>query len=186
MRLPSGCSGRIGRQWLATGGLAGLMVVAGSASGQVTPKSQLGTVSQLVAGTRIEIVYRRPVARGRAIFGSLVPWGNIWTPGADTATRITVSGPVSINGSRLAAGTYSVWAIPDSTSWTFIFNDVAEAFHLRYPAGHDVLRVHATPARGEHVETLSFEFPLADADSAVLQLHWGTTIVPLAIRALVR
>lgn len=163
--------------------LGALLAVPAVAGAQTTPRSQLGTVSQLVAGTRVEIVYRRPVAHGRALFGALVPWGKIWTPSADSAARITVSTPVTINGSRLAAGTYSIWTIPDSTAWTIIFNRTAAAFHLRYPAGNDVLRVKATPRQGEHVETLQWEFPMVDADSAVVQLHWGTTVVPLQLRA---
>jgi hypothetical protein len=56
-------------------------------------------------------------------------------------------------------------------------------FHLRYPGTDDVLRVHATPTRGDHVETLMFTFPVVDADSARLELRWGSTIVPLSIRA---
>jgi len=173
------------RGWVARALLA-CALTPGAISAQVTPKSQLGSVSQMVAATRIEIIYRRPVARGRTLFGSLVPWGNIWTPGADSATRISVSGPITVNGARLEAGTYSLWAIPDSIAWTFIFNRVAAAFHLRYPVGNDVLRVHAIPRSAEPVETLSFEFPMVDADSALLQLHWGTTIVPLTIHALGR
>ncbi len=145
-------------------------------------KSQLATVSQHVAGATIEITYRRPVARGRELFGKLVPWGKIWSPSADTAARVVLSAPVTINGSALAAGTYSMWAIPDSASWTLIFSSTATAFHLNYPGGHDALRVQAAPVRGDHVETLQFAFPMVDADSAQLQLHWGTTIVPLAIR----
>ena len=139
-------------------------------------------MSQLIAGTRVDIVYRRPVARGRALFGALVPWGRIWTPSADSAVRITLSAPVEINGSPLAAGSYSIWTIPDSTTWTIIFNRTAAAFHLRYPTGNDVLRVTAAPTRAEHVETLMWEFPMVDADSAVLELRWGTTAVPMKIR----
>ena len=147
------------------------------------PKSQLGTVSQLISGTRVEVLYRRPVARGRALFGALVPWGRIWTPSADSAARLTISAPIEINGSTLAAGSYSIWTIPDSMSWTIIFNRTAAAFHLRYPSGQDVLRVTAVPAKGEHVETLMWEFPVVDADSAILQLRWGTTVVPLKLRS---
>ena len=146
-------------------------------------RSQPGTVTQMVAGTRIEVFYHRPVARGRSLFGALVPWGRIWTPSADSAARFAVSAPVTVNGAALAAGTYGIWAIPDSTEWTVIFSGEADAFHLRYPEGKDVLRVRTTPLRGEHVETLQFAFPVVDADSAVLQLRWGTTIVPLAVRA---
>ena len=73
--------------------------------------------------------------------------------------------------------------IPDSTAWTVIVSAQAEAFHLRYPQGQDVVRVTATPQHGEHVETLLFVFPSVDADSATLQMRWGTTVVPLSIRA---
>ena len=118
------------------------------AAAQVTPKSQLSQLSQLIAGTRVDITYRRPVARGRELFGALVPWGRVWSPSADTATRITFSTAVQINGSTLPAGAYSIWAIPDSTNWTIIFNRQATAFHMRYPNGQDVMRVKAVPARG--------------------------------------
>lgn len=159
------------------------VAVPALACGQGNTRSQLGTVSQTVSGTRIDVTYRRPVARGRQLFGALVPWGQVWTPSADSAARITVSAAVEVNGAKLAAGTYSLWTIPDSLSWTIIFNAVPEAFHLRYPESRDVLRVHATPTRGDHVETLMFAFPMVDADSARLEIHWGTTVVPLAIRA---
>src|SRR4051812_47601136 len=142
---------------------AALLAVAGPgcAEGQNT-RSQLATVSQSIAGTHVEVVYRRPVARGRALFGALVPWGRVWTPSADTAARISFSTPVDVNGSRLAAGTYSLWAIPDSASWTLIFNGVAETFHLRYTESRDVLRIQSSPARGDHVESLMFAFPMVD------------------------
>ena len=166
------------------GALALLALLPACAAAQ--PRSQLASVTQSVAGARVEIIYRRPVARGRMLFGALVPWGRIWTPSADTAARFTTSQALEINGSKLAAGSYSVWAIPDSSSWTLVFNSVAEVFHLRYPEGRDVLRVKATPAHGEHVETLLFAFPMVDADSARLELRWGTTIVPLSIRAVGR
>src|ERR1700755_1359293 len=95
--------------------VAALFALTACASAQqATPKSQLGVVTQWVAGTKIEITYRRPVARGRALFGALVPYGKVWTPSADTAARIAISTPIVINGSQLNAGTYSICAIPDS------------------------------------------------------------------------
>lgn len=161
------------------------LLIATPASGQRRiPPSQLGGVSQEIAGTKIELVYRRPVARGRELFGALVPYGRIWTPSADSAARLTLSEPVEVNGQRLAAGSYSIWAIPGADEWTVIFNSVAHAFHMSYPGeDRDVLRVRATPTRGEHVETLTFAVPVADADSALVQLRWGTTVVPLEVRA---
>jgi hypothetical protein len=150
---------------------------------QVIRKSQLATVSQMIGDARIEIVYRRPVARGRELFGSLVPFGQVWSPSADSAAVFTTTKELEIAGAKLPAGRYSVWAIPDRDTWTLIFNSVTPVFHLRYPEGKDVLRVHAKPKAGDHVETLAFYFPMVDEDSAVLNLHWGKTVVPFAIKA---
>jgi hypothetical protein len=158
------------------------LALAASADAQNT-RSQLGTVSQSVMSAKIDIVYRRPVARGRALFGALVPWGAVWTPSADTAARITLSEPVEVNGSKLDAGSYSIWAIPDSLSWTIIFSRDAAVFHRNYPNGRDALRIQAKPEKGEHVETLLFDFPMVDADSARLEMRWGTTVVPMLLRS---
>src|SRR3954469_26043423 len=124
---------------------------------EATRKSQLGVVTQWIAGTKVEITYRRPVARGRVLFGALVPYGRTWTPSADTAARLSTSGPILVNGEALAAGTYSLWAVPDSASWTIAFNSNAVRFHLNVPASGDVLRVTAKPSSGgDYVETLLF------------------------------
>ena len=148
---------------------------------QAPRPSQHGSVSQQIAGTTITIEYNRPVARGRAIFGSLVPYGRVWCPGADNCTTIQVSTDVKINGQSLARGTYSVWAEPEQDRWTMIFNSAQPVFHTRYPADKDVLRVQVVPRQGSHMETLAFYFPVVDGTHAELALHWGTVVVPLSI-----
>lgn len=145
--------------------------------------SQAGMVAQEVAGARIDITYRRPVARGRELFGGLVPFGRVWTPSADSSAVFTVTAPIEVNGAQLPAGSYGIWAIPDAASWTIIFSREPLVFHLRYPQNRDALRITARPEESEHVETLQFDFPLVDADSAVLRLRWGRTAVPMTIRA---
>jgi len=159
------------------------VALAGKAGAQTGRKSQLATVSQLVGEARIEIRYRRPVARGRNLFGDLVPFGRTWSPSADSAGLFSTTTDLEIAGQSLKAGQYTIWMIPERDSWTVIFSSKQPAFHLPYPEGHDVLRVRATPRTGDHVETLAFYFPMVDADSAVLHMHWGKTMVPLAIRA---
>lgn len=163
--------------------LGAITSIAGACEAQTIRKSQLATVSQTVGRTRIDIVYRRPVARGRELFGGIVPFGKVWSPSADSAGLFTTSTDIDIAGSTLKAGRYSLWMIPDSASWTIIFSSAQPVFHLPYPEGRDVLRVKATPRAGDHMETLAFYFPMVDADSASLNMHWGRTIVPLAIKA---
>jgi hypothetical protein len=146
-------------------------------------RSQRAAVMQMIGTTRVEITYSRPVARGRTLFGALVPWGRVWNPGADTATAIAVSAPIVINGSRLPAGAYSVWAIPGEQEWTFIFSRAHPVWHIPYREGQDALRVRAVAERGAHMETLTFYFPVVDGLRAVLHLHWGEVVVPLRIEA---
>ena len=136
----------------------------------------------MVGGTKIEAMYIRPVARGRDIWGALVPYGEVWTPSADSAMRISFSTDVQVDGHALPAGSYSIWTIPDSARWTVIFNKRAQVFHLRtYQEINDALRVTAKVDAVPHVETLTLSFPVVDGKKASLQIHWGTRAVTLPI-----
>jgi hypothetical protein len=143
--------------------------------------SQRGSVMQRIADTTITLDYSRPVARGRELFGTLVPWGRIWCPGADNATTIEVSTAVKIDGKDLPAGKYSLWAEPREDRWTLIFNRDHAVWHTRYPEGQDALRLEATPRTGSHMETLAFYFPVVDGRKGELVLHWGTVVIPMSV-----
>src|SRR5256714_11679320 len=85
-------------------------------------KSQHATVTQAIGATQVTTAYNRPAARGRKLFGELVPWGKVWCPGADEATTIALGKDVVVAGQPLAAGKYSIWAIPGPDEWTLIFS----------------------------------------------------------------
>jgi len=160
---------------------AGVAVIQEAQSPPRIHLSQHGSVSQHVADTIITVEYNRPVARGRELFGALVPWGRVWCPGADDCTTIALSTDVKIADQSLAAGTYSLWALPEPDQWTMIINRAQPVFHTRYPSGQDVLRIPAKPRTGSQMETLAFYFPVVDGKHAELVLHWGTTVVPMPI-----
>jgi hypothetical protein len=146
-------------------------------------KSQAAVVSQRIANTDVTITYSRPVARGRALFGALVPYNEVWNPGADQATAIAFTRDVQINDARLAAGKYSLWAIPRPDSWTMIFSKAADVYHTPYPGeADDALRLDVRPEQGPHMEALTFYFPVVEGKDATLRLHWGEVMVPLSIR----
>jgi len=164
--------------------LLALVLQPPPAAAQDAPKikpSQHGTVAQRIADTTVTLEYNRPVARGRELFGTLVPYGKIWCPCADDATTIELTTAVKIGGRDLAAGKYSVWTLPNADKWTIIFNRRADTWHTKYPEGQDALRLEVTPHTGAHMETLAFYFPVVDGKKAEHMLHWGTTVVPLAI-----
>lgn len=165
--------------------LLGMTVGACSAHAQPGRRSQRGTVTQMVNGTEISIHYFRPVLRGRRPFPDVVMWGRTWTPGADSATRIQINGKVEFEGQALAMGSYSLWVIPkENDAWTVIFNKQSDAFHLAHDESQDALSLQIRPTTSQtSVETLQLSFPLVDADSAVLQLQWGTVVLPIRLRA---
>ena len=161
-----------------------LMALAAVLAQQPAVKpSQHGTVTQQVAGTTITVDYNRPVARGRELFGALVPYDRVWCPGADDCTTLTVSTDITIEGHALAAGTYTLWAKPGAARWAMIVNRAHPTFHTRYQsvADQDLLTLEVTPRAGTHMETLAFYFPVVNGKHAELALQWGTVVVPLSI-----
>ncbi len=169
---------------IAAAGL-GLACTGSPAHSQGYPPSQRGTVTQMVAFTGISVAYGRPVARGRALFGALVPWDEIWHPGADSATRVTFTHYVLLEGKPLRAGAYTLWLIPrERAPWTLIVSRAAHVFHKPYPGEQfDVMRIDVTPEQVSNVESFTIYFPMVLRDEAVMRLHWGTTAVPIRIKA---
>jgi hypothetical protein len=149
------------------------------------PFSQRAKVEQDVALTTVNVTYGRPVARGRALFGALVPWDSIWHPGADSATLVSFSRDVLVEGKPVKAGEYSLWLIPrQHQPWTFILNRAAHTFHKPYPgADQEALRVDVRPESVSHVETMAIYFPSVLRDEAIMRIHWGETSLPIRIKA---
>jgi hypothetical protein len=167
--------------------LIALAVLAPAASGsaQGYPFSQRGAIEQDIAFTTVKITYGRPVARGRPLFGQLVPWDSVWHPGADSATHVVFDHDVLVEGHALKAGEYSLWLVPrEHAAWTVIFSRVAHTFHKPYPGpAEDVLRVDVVVEAASQMETLAIEFPLVLRDDAIMRVHWGTVGVPIRIKA---
>jgi len=164
--------------------LAAVLLLAPALASAQAPSSQHAAVTQVLGTTQVTIVYNRPSARGRVLFGKggVVPWGKVWCPGADTATTIALSRNMAVGGQPLAAGKYSIWAIPGPDEWTLIFSRAADVFHIPYPGeARDALRLKVKPQVGPYMESLGFYFPAADAERALLNLHWGETIVQVSL-----
>jgi hypothetical protein len=162
--------------------LLALAMPAAACAQNQPPFSQRASLMQMMGFTRITVTYGRPIARGRTLFGGLVKWGKVWTPGADSASAIEFDRPVTVAGKQVPAGHYSIWLIPDSTSWILILNDRGHVFHTNYPGeSHDVLRVELKPETGPHVEALLFYSPEADREHVVLRIAWGETFVSIPI-----
>src|SRR5688572_16835362 len=110
---------------LILGALIAAPVLAQDQTGpriNVPAPSPASTVKQRVGFTDVEIAYARPSMKGRTIFGGLLPFGELWRTGANTATKITFSTPFKIGGTELPAGSYALYSIPGAKEWTVILN----------------------------------------------------------------
>jgi len=107
---------------------AGLIFTSTQAEAQLKLPQASSTqfILQDLGIEQISVVYQRPSARGRVIFGDLVPYNEIWRTGANNATNITFQSEVMIEGQKLEAGTYALFTIPGEDEWTIIFNNNAK------------------------------------------------------------
>jgi hypothetical protein len=140
------------------------------------------TLKQRVGLTDFEIVYSRPGVKGRTIFGGIVPYGQVWRTGANQATKITFNTPVKFNGTEIPAGTYGLFTIPGEDEWTIILNtNSAQWGAYQYNEKADVTRFQARPfmLTDTTLETFTIEFNQIRDESALLNLVWDKTVVPI-------
>lgn len=136
-------------------------------------KSKNASAEGTIDGVEVRIDYGAPHTRDREVWGGLVPYDQVWRTGADEATTITFSADVTIEGQKLAAGTYSLFTIPSEGQWTFIFNRVAKQWgHYKYDAAEDALRVEVNAQEHEKAEVLTFAI-----EDDMVMLHWDTLAV---------
>lgn len=146
--------------------------------------SEPASVSQTVDGTTISLEYSRPRARERdTLFGKVVHWQEVWTPGANWATTIEVSKNVKVNGRALAKGKYSVWlVVRPKDDWTLVLDTRHRRFHMQpVDSTADQFRLAVKPQTGPFTEVLTWAFSDIRADGATLAMQWGTTTLPLDI-----
>lgn len=145
--------------------------------------SPASTVKQRVGLTDIEIVYSRPSVKGRTIFGGIEAYGRVWRTGANSATKISFSTPVTFGGADIPAGAYLLFSIPGADEWTVILQKDAKAWGAyQYDPANDIARVTAKPvALPTPVETFTIDLNDIRSESATLNLTWEKTRVPVPL-----
>jgi hypothetical protein len=148
---------------------------------QPSPK---GEVEQIVGLTTIEVEYSRPSAKGRKIFGDLVPFGEMWRTGANMSTTVEVEGDVMVEGQLLPKGKYSLFTTPTPEMWVITFNKNPELGGVdERKAEEDVLTVKVPSGKCDMTETFTIGFADVKDDKAVLELRWENTMVGISLHA---
>jgi hypothetical protein len=173
------------RKTLFAAGLAALAATAVAAQQQpltVPRPSPNASLSQTIGITEVTLHYSRPGVKGRAVWGGLVPYNEVWRTGANENTTISFSTPVKIEGHELPAGLYGLQTIPTAGEWTIIFSKDAQLWGaFDYKQEHDALRVQVKPAPAEPQERMSFEFADVTDSSAKVVLRWEKLQVPFKV-----
>lgn len=139
-------------------------------------ESPKAIISQTFSNTDVTVNYYRPAAKGREIFGQLVPFEKVWRAGANSATEISFSRDVLVNGKKLPKGRYSFFIIPEVDQWTLIFNSITDQYGaFAYDSAFDVMRIPVTVQRAAKQEWLKYDFENITAISADLSVHWAET-----------
>lgn len=171
-----------------TGALAIAVMTTTSVNAQLkTPApSPLQTLKQAFALSDITIEYSRPSAKGRVVYGDVVPFGKVWRTGANSSTKITFGEDVKVEGMDLKAGTYALYSVPNKDSWDLMFykdltlgGDVAN-----YKKENEVLKITVKPsALTEKVETFAINVAEMTANTAAIELVWEKTRVAFKVTA---
>ena len=150
-------------------------------SPQPSPKAK---VMQTVGLTDITLEYSRPAMRDRAIFGSLVPFGELWRTGANENTKITFSDDVTVGGAKLAAGSYAIYSKPGNDQWEVIFYSNTDNWGT--PQDWDENLVAATVmakpvTTADKQQNFAIEINNLEMNGADLEIKWDQTMVSVPL-----
>jgi Protein of unknown function (DUF2911) len=156
---------------------------AGRGIGRLSPRD---SVAARVGGATVSVAYGRPSMRGRTVFGGIVPWGQVWRTGANITTQLTSDRDLTVGGTAIPAGTYSLYTIPRPEGWTLVVNrQTGESGREdAYDAARDVARIPMQiRSLDTSVEMLTIRLE-PEGDAAVLRVAWERTEawVPITIR----
>ena len=146
-----------------------------------TPQpSPHSTLTQVVGLTDVTIDYSRPSAKGRVIFGDLVPFGKLWRTGANANTTVSFSEDVVVNGNLLKKGKYALYTEPKADMWEVIFYSTTDNWGTpeNWNVNNVAVSTNVDPvALNNYVETFTIDVGNLTNDSGTLDISWEKTMV---------
>jgi len=128
-----------------------------------------------IAGKKITITYGRPFKKERAIFGGLVPYGQVWRTGADEATTLATEADLMVGSLHVPAGEYGLFTIPAEKEWTLVLNKTAKQWGaFKYDQKMDLGRVPMKVSTAAPVEQLTITLQGTGGNRGVLKISWDT------------
>jgi hypothetical protein len=173
------------RTTLALFAAASLFTGTMQAQLKVPAPSPLQTLKQAFGLSDITIEYSRPGAKGRVVYGDVVPFGKVWRTGANAATKITFGDDVKVEGNDLKAGTYAIYTVPNKDSWDIMFyKDLTLGGNVaQYKPENEVMRIKVKPSTlTAKVETFTINVADVTPTTANIELTWEKTKVSFGVK----
>lgn len=150
---------------------------------RIPQASTTQTIKQDFGLGTIELTYSRPAAKGRKVYGSLIPFNKLWRTGANAATKIKFSEPVEMGGKKLDSGTYVIYSIPNVDSWEIIINKGITNWGTEgYKEIEDVVHFRTEPVKIKPgIETFTMQFANILPESCELHIMWDKTAIIIPI-----
>lgn len=138
----------------------------------------------LGSGKTIKTDYSSPRAKGRKIYGGLVPYGEVWRTGANEATTFVTSADVVVGGKDVPAGSYTIFTVPNADKWTLIINKKTGEWGIPYKYESDELarvdmKVSKLPSPVENF-TIAYD---KSGNGCTMRIDWETTRATVDISA---
>jgi Protein of unknown function (DUF2911) len=164
-------------------GLAVLAMPSRAQDASQRPSPPAKTDCKFSDGKTIHVDYSSPRAKGRKIYGGLVPFGEVWRAGANEATTFVTDTDVTIGGKTVPAGSYTLFTIPNQDKWTLIVSKKTKnakgglLWGVPYPGeGDDLVRVDGMKVSSVPSPVENFTISFGHSGSAcTLQMDWETT-----------
>lgn len=170
------------RAFVASALVAALAVPAGLVAAQQKRASPHETVKATIDGATVSITYGRPSAKGRKIFGGLVPYGQVWRTGADEATILETDKALMIGPVHVNPGKVSLYSLVDEKSWKLVLNKQTGQWGTEYAQAQDLARVEAkTEKLAVPVEMFTIAIEKnATGKGGMIVMQWETTKASVA------
>lgn len=154
---------------------------AGAATGALSTRD---TARATIGAAHLAVDYGRPAARGRQILGNVVPFGEVWRTGANTATHLTTTRDLQVGGTIIPSGTYTLWTLPTPEGTHLIINRQTGQWGTQYDPAQDLARVPVQASRAPTpVERFTIQIePGAGGGTLVLSWHTFVWRVPFTVR----
>ncbi len=153
----------------------------GAGLGMLSPRDTVRVAN--AGGATLWIDSGRPAKRGRAVFGGIVPYGDVWRTGANAATQFRTDKALDFGGTVVPAGFYTLWTLPTAGGWKLIVNSETGQWGTEHKADKDLYTIDlklGTLSQPVERFTIGVE---PSAQGGVLELDWDTTRASVAFTA---